>query len=1051
MKTLFAVIVSISSLALSTHAQVGQPGATALSSTPLAGNQLGPAQLVLTERQPHARSWSWITWETGPAGEQIARTNSSFVEIGTGLCFRDTDGELKDSAEVIVPVPGGAQASQGQTIVFWPNDLTNGAIQIQMPDGKKIATSPRFLAYADDTGKSVLIGEIKECQGQIVAPNCVLYEDVCPDDIKGVTLRFTYHLWGLEAEVLFTEELPAGPEAFQMSAEPGKCALQMWTEWFTEEQPGVTATGAQAALPGGTDVEVDFGGAMRIGAGQAFSLVPDRKGPGLPVQKAFVTVEGCQYLIEQVSAADFFKLAALPPKEGASLRPAAERERFLATTVKGLPGRRPAVAGGRAMEVVAARLAAKGAYIDYTLINSTYTNYHFRSDITYFVSSVASMYGTTTVEGGTVLKFTNSPSVKLSLNGPLVCNTAGYKPATFTCRTDNTIGQMVAGGTPTNYNGATFIDAAAGQSNAYKWLRFCYAGKGIRGLILTNGIWHSQFVRCGTAVESTGSNPVPLRNVLISQCTNAVVTTNSFSGEHLTVDQCSTLLSGTGSSGTLTNSLLTAIGTLGNVSLDSSPRFSSGTGLYQTVAAGNYYLGCWTNIGNTNINPALRQDLGRLTTDPPLLLPSTINSALTLSPEAQRGTGAPVPGYYYAPLDYLASNVVLTASLTLNNGVAVGVCGSYGFFLQLGPLSYNGQQGAGPMGTLGMTGDGVVLSEGTPLSMNALTQTRNVQEQALSLGGSIVFQPTNTSPQLGLRFTEVSLAQGGLGTFLAAYPPTQCFSNLFVRDCPWRGVYLLASSISSLDPGNLSLVALTNNLLERCSLYFQNALSGANPYSNNLQVILRNNLFWQGALSLNYYVGPVNPTWQVQDDLFDLCGTTFWTDYGSGYVTRSYNGFTTNTVNALGGSSNKTNLVADYQTGPLGPYYYPTNGGSYSLTNLIDAASTWATNVGLYHFTTTTNQVKEAGTKVDIGFHLVALGTNGLPASASGDMLGDYFKDSNGNGVYDSADMGNWKTNDTCGDGISDYIKYLQGRNLRVKATNDPNNLIQLNVYTPLK
>ena len=66
-------------------------------------------------------------------------------------------------------------------------------------------------------------------------------------------------------------------------------------------------------------------------------------------------------------------------------------------------------------------------------------------------------------------------------------------------------------------------------------------------------------------------------------------------------------------------------------------------------------------------------------------------------------------------------------------------------------------------------------------------------------------------------------------------------------------------------------------------------------------------------------------------------------------------------------------------------------------------------------------------------------------------MLGDYFKDSNGNGVYDSMDIGNWKTNDTCGDGLSDYLKYLQGRNLRVKATNDTSNLIQLKVYTPLK
>ncbi|MCX6925126.1 MAG: hypothetical protein NT154_18220, partial [Verrucomicrobia bacterium] len=680
--------------------------------------------------------------------------------------------------------------------------------------------------------------------------------------------------------------------------------------------------------------------------------------------------------------------------------------------------------------------------------------YVFAATSTYLVTQTANLNGVTRLEGSATIKLTNSSSVKILLNGPLVSTAGPYSMGLFTSRNDDSEGTSIPGssGVPSSTNAATYLEAAAAQTNAYQWLRFSYAGKAIRGANLTNGVWHSQFINCGTAVESTGSDPVRLRNVLIAQCTNGVVTTGSFSGEQLTVDQCATLLSGGGSSGTLTNSLLTAVGTLGNVSLDNSPQFSSGTGLYQTVAAGSYYLGSWTNICNTNINPALRQDLCRLTTYPPIQLPGTINSALVLSPQAQRGTGPLLPGYFYAPLDYLASNVVLKASLTLGSGVAVGTCGTYGFALQLGPLSYDDQQDSpGMMGTLGMGGDGVLLSEGTPLAMNVFTRARNVQEQALSLGGATLFQATNNSPQLGLRFTQVSLAQGVTGTFMEAYPPTQCFSNLFVRDCQWRGVYLLVVSSSDLDPGNPISATLTNNLLERCSFDFGHGYRGGTQNTNNLQVILRNNLFRQVALSLYYSLAPVNPGWQVQDNLFDLCGLTFVADYGSNYVTRSYNGFTTNTVNAFGGASNKINLLSDYQSGPLGDYYYPTNGGSYSLTNLINSGSTWATNVGLYHFTTTTNQVKEAGTKVDIGFHLVALGTNGLPVSTSGDGLGDYLKDSNGNGVYDSADMGNWKTNDTCGDGLNDYIKYWQGRNLRVKTTNDPNNLIQLNVYTPLK
>jgi len=82
------------------------------------------------------------------------------------------------------------------------------------------------------------------------------------------------------------------------------------------------------------------------------------------------------------------------------------------------------------------------------------------------------------------------------------------------------------------------------------------------------------------------------------------------------------------------------------------------------------------------------------------------------------------------------------------------------------------------------------------------------------------------------------------------------------------------------------------------------------------------------------------------------------------------------------------------------------------LTNLLNAGSTWATNVGLYHFTTTTNQVKEAGTKVDIGAHFVALNpqlSTLNPLDTDGDGLPDYLEDYNGNGAVDSGEI-NWQS-----------------------------------------
>ncbi len=203
---------------------------------------------------------------------------------------------------------------------------------------------------------------------------------------------------------------------------------------------------------------------------------------------------------------------------------------------------------------------------------------------------------------------------------------------------------------------------------------------------------------------------------------------------------------------------------------------------------------------------------------------------------------------------------------------------------------------------------------------------------------------------------------------------------------------------------------------------------------------MHNCLFWNGYLNLTNGADnfPV-----FHDNLFEK--THISTSLH--HATADYNAYISGySIIATGAHDVTLSASPAYQTGAFGNYYQPTNSG------LIDKGSTWATNVCLYQFTTITNALsKEASTMLDIGLHFAAADTNSLPASTSGDGLGDWFKDSNGNGVYDTADVGNWKTNDTCGDGISDYIKYIQGRNLRVGTTNDVNGVIGLNVFTPLK
>jgi hypothetical protein len=78
------------------------------------------------------------------------------------------------------------------------------------------------------------------------------------------------------------------------------------------------------------------------------------------------------------------------------------------------------------------------------------------------------------------------------------------------------------------------------------------------------------------------------------------------------------------------------------------------------------------------------------------------------------------------------------------------------------------------------------------------------------------------------------------------------------------------------------------------------------------------------------------------------------------------------------------------------------------LSRLIHAGSTSATNLGLYHYTVTTNNVVEGTNTVSIGFHYIAVGTNGLPLDSNGDGVADYLKDANGNGGVNSGEV-NWQ------------------------------------------
>jgi hypothetical protein len=99
-----------------------------------------------------------------------------------------------------------------------------------------------------------------------------------------------------------------------------------------------------------------------------------------------------------------------------------------------------------------------------------------------------------------------------------------------------------------------------------------------------------------------------------------------------------------------------------------------------------------------------------------------------------------------------------------------------------------------------------------------------------------------------------------------------------------------------------------------------------------------------------------------------------------------------------------------------------------------------------------TNGVKEAATRIDRGYHYVAVDpSTGKPHDYDSDNIPDYLEDANGNGAVDSGET-DWQDSDSDNDGVSDYIESIQGRSALSAGTwSDTNGIINLRIHTPLK
>ena len=103
------------------------------------------------------------------------------------------------------------------------------------------------------------------------------------------------------------------------------------------------------------------------------------------------------------------------------------------------------------------------------------------------------------------MKYTNSSLAKITITGPISCQTSAYRPAVFTSKDDDSIGEKITGssGSPSGYYG----NGIEVTGNTLQNLRFAFADTAIRlDAQQTLNLLDSQFVHCNLALNGNDHN-----------------------------------------------------------------------------------------------------------------------------------------------------------------------------------------------------------------------------------------------------------------------------------------------------------------------------------------------------------------------------------------------------------------------------------------------------------------------------------------------------------------------------------------------------------------
>ena len=1006
-RNLIGLIFILALLAGSLQAQVRRPGKAGLRPT-VTNDRDTRSPWAIQRRGQHDARWESILQVTNPATGRVQIQTNAFTVLAAGLHYwHEGEGQWFESREEIEIVDGGAVARHGaHQAAFAANLNVAGAIALTTPEGHLLRSHVLGLAYTDVAmGKSILIGGIQDSVGSVQG-NQVHYADAFDGPFRA-DVRYTYAKSGLEQDVVLVQQPPA-PEDYGLDERTTR--LEIWTEFLQPPAPERTKRplkfsprrDGQPAIadPEFSDETLTFG-TMMIGAGAAFRLdhsrLPSPTDAPVPVGKEWLTLRDRTFLVEKVDYSDVKAGLLRLPKAGMakkSTRPTfelAERSILLSEFVAP-PEPRPANRQGR-MEFTARPPAQTGYVVDYSIV-VTLPNHVFRGDTTYLVLGECVLSGTTVIEGGCVVKWTNGIKNRIRMTGPVDCQTSAYRPAYFLSMNDDTVGEQIPGSSdlPTVAGAGLELEWQGGTISLHD-LRFRSLQ---RALSVGNGVSftlsHSQILSCDVGVQALAHSTVALRNALlvdVADTTFALADGAELRGEHLTLHRVGTFRSAIYGIPTgvlrLANSLLVDVTNLVVQPYSDWRKVfveRGDAGVFAAAGHGTHYLPVhspFRRAGDPDIDSSLLTELRRTSTYPPRIISGAILQGVVLRPIAPRNAVAgsnPDIGYAYDAMDYLLQGVLVEGT----PGDPVTLCITNGAVLGLDPVRSEAGIKFGAYSSL--------VSVGRAAHLNRIVPVPTIQEGNL-VGKSDFFTQIHgvglgEYPKATLRLTELCLPAGRWRHF-ANWGGS--FAGLDFQDCRFAGgeFYLSPDSPSHS-------IRVKNCSFERVRFTFH-------PYAR-AALSLYNNLFKDGTLTIDMDApNPAgSPAWIIRDNLFDGTRVTQLADLPADAAT--HNGYVLTSQNQTrlrpipSGNTDRILLASPrYEVFGNGRYYLPS--GDLVLT---DRGSRSAAAAGLYHHTTRVGQAKEAGSAVDIGLHYIAL-SGSEPSDVDHDGVSDYWEDQNGDGI----------------------------------------------------